>query len=150
MVTMSKLIIVIAADHRGYALKEWLKKNLISVTGDIVWIDVGAFDDERSDYPVFAQQGCLEFKNSQADYGIFLCGTAVGMAIAANRFDYIYAGVAWNKEVAQRSKEEDNTNVLIIPSDFVTVLQAQEIVMSWIVATFKGGRYAQRQSMINR
>ena len=71
------------------------------------------------------------------------------MAIAANRFAHIYAGVAWDEMVAQRLREEDNINVLVIPSDFVTPAESIPIILNWLNGTFKGGRYADRIRMID-
>ena len=71
------------------------------------------------------------------------------MAVAANRFPHIIAGVAWNQEVARVARAHDNVNVLVIPSDFVADDQLIRIVESWLNAEFLGGRYAERLEMID-
>ena len=143
------LRIVIGADHRGYAMKEWLKANLSISSKDIDWIDVGAYSDERSDYPEFAIAAVKPMREDKADYGVLICGTGVGMAITANRFAGMYAGVVWNTAVARVSKEDDNTNIVVLPSDFVSNEQAVEMVQTWLGAEFKKGRYQQRLDMID-
>ncbi|MEX0940718.1 MAG: RpiB/LacA/LacB family sugar-phosphate isomerase [Candidatus Babeliales bacterium] len=143
------LNLVIATDHRGYAMKEFLKATVNLSPYILSWIDVGAFDDERSDYPEFAIPAIEQMRSDKADYGILLCGTGIGMAIIANRYPGIYAGLAWNKQIAQESKEDDNTNVLALPSDYVTNEQAQEMVEVWLNTEFKKGRYQKRIDMID-
>jgi ribose 5-phosphate isomerase B len=141
--------IAIGADHRGFEHKEYIKKQLSLAGQPISWIDVGAYSKERSDYPLFAQLVVQEMEQGNADYGILICGSGVGMAITANRIPGIYAGIAWNKEVAAVSKEHDNINILVLPSDFVSKEQAVEMVVAWLNAHFKEGRYQERLDMID-
>jgi ribose 5-phosphate isomerase B len=144
------MIIALGADHRGFALKEFLKKEYTCSDVKIMWNDVGAYDDARSDYPVFARAAIQELKGDKADCAILLCATGIGMAIVANRFAGIYAGVAWNPEIARAAKEDDNMNVLVLPCDMITHVQAAAIVDAWIQAKFKEGRYQKRISMIDQ
>lgn len=142
--------IAIGADHRGFSGKEYIKQNVVVIKSDqITWLDVGTFQADRVDYPIFARQVCEAIRGGQADCGVLLCGTGIGMAIVANRFSKIYAGVAWNREIAGASKRDDNCNVLVLPSDFVLREEASEIVRTWLGATFQGGRYQQRIAMID-
>lgn len=141
--------IAIGSDHRGYEHKLVLQAGLSIETRHIEWIDVGAFSRERSDYPPFAHDVVDALKHNRATHGILICGSGVGMAVAANRFAHIYAGLVWNEESARRSKEEDNTNVLVLPSDFVSPSMCIAIASVWLEAQFKGGRYAQRIAMID-
>jgi ribose 5-phosphate isomerase B len=143
------LRIVIGADHRGYAIKEWLLKNFSIKSKAVSWMDVGAASDKRSDYPEFAIAAARAINAGDADCGILLCGTGVGMAIAANRFAGIYAGVSWNVEIARRSKEEDNVNILVFPADYISVQEANDMVNVWLTAEFKQGHYQKRIDMIN-
>ena len=104
---MKEITIAIGADHRGFAMKEYLKQNCIIPNYAFTWIDVGADSDTRSDYPIFAIRVAKYIQEKNAFYGILLCGTGIGMAIAANRFKGIYAGLAWNEESARLAKEDD-------------------------------------------
>lgn len=142
--------IAIGADHRGFECKAYLKQYVVGAADPIAWIDVGAFNAEYSDYPVFSQAVCQAIMRGEAERGVLICGSGVGMAIAANRYPKIYAGLAWNVDVAQVSHEHDNTNVLVLPSDFVTLEESAKIVEAWLVAKFKGGRYQERLEMIDR
>ncbi len=142
--------IAIGTDHRGYELKEFLKENHTIGCSVIDWIDVGAQSSHRTDYPPFALQVSSLVITNEVDLGILLCGSGIGMAIAANRFAGIYAGVVWNEQLAQMAKEDDNVNVLVLPADFVTQEQALPIVRSWLSATFQAGRYQQRIEMIDK
>lgn len=137
--------IAIGTDHRGFAHKEYLIKHCT----EIEWIDVGAFDQERSDYPIFARRAVDLVLIHTVSCAVLLCGSGAGMAIAANRFSGIYAAVAWSSEVARAAKEDDAVNVLVIPADYVSQEEAQRIVVAWHKIPFKGGRYADRISMID-
>lgn len=141
--------IAIGSDHRGFQCKEYLKKYGSDAAIPIKWIDVGTHNQERSDYPLYAHAVVKKMMNKQAERGILLCGSGIGMAIYANRFAGIFAGVAWNVQVAQVSREDDNTNILVIPTDFVTSEQAVSIVHRWLTAIFKKERYQERINMIN-
>ena len=141
--------IAIGTDHRGFAHKEFIKQQMPSIE----WIDVGTDSTDRTDYPLYAEKvievmgGC--FTSDNIDHGILLCASGGGMAIAANRHSYIYAVVAWNLEIARQCKAEDNANVLVLPSDFVTREDAVTMIQAWLATEFKGGRYAERIAMID-
>ena len=140
------MYIAIGADHRGYAQKERIKKSL----RDIEWLDVGAHNKKRSDYPVFGSAVAESVRDGDAQLGILLCGSGVGMAVVANRYRGIYAGVAWNNEVATHARRQDNVNILVIPSDFVSDTRAVAMVRAWLGTKFAGKRYADRLRMIDR
>lgn len=141
--------IAIGADHRGFQYKAYIKQYVVGSEDPIAWIDVGANNEERSDYPIFARAAVKVMQEKEAQLGILLCGSGVGMAILANRFRGMFAGVAWNEEIARVSREDDNTNILVIPADFISSEQAVRIVNVWLTARFKGGRYQERITMID-
>ncbi len=142
--------IVIGTDHRGFSFKEHIKQYLTLDNEAVDWVDVGTFDTNRTDYPIFAEKLCRAILDGKAEYGILLCGSGVGMAIVANRFAKIYAGLVWNEEVARLSKEDDNTNVLVLPADFVAQDQLMPIIRAWVSTTFNSGRYQARIDMIDQ
>jgi len=146
---MKKIIIAIGADHRGFAMKEYLKKERLMTGYDLSWIDVGAHSKERSDYPLFAIQVAEQIVYNKAHLGVLLCGTGIGMAIAANRFSGVYAGLVWNEQVARRAKEDDTVNVLVLPSDYIDNQKAQAMLVAWLGAKFKHERYSKRIAMID-
>jgi sugar-phosphate isomerases, RpiB/LacA/LacB family len=141
--------IVIGADHHGFRAKAYIKQYVVGIADPIAWIDVGVDTDERADYPLFGHKACQMILQGHATHGILLCGTGIGMSIVANRYKGIYAGLAWNKYVAIASKQDDNTNVLVLPSDFISNEQAVQIINAWLAAHFKGGHYQTRIDMID-
>jgi ribose 5-phosphate isomerase B len=156
--------IAIGADHRGFEYKEYIKKNLVldfqhspaqagfareSTPGDLRFIDIGAFTSQRSDYPEYAIAVAELVASGAADCGIVICGSGIGMAVAANRYQGVYAGILWNEVVARFAREHDNINIASIPSDFVSDKQAVSILQAWLTSRFLGGRYQKRIDMID-
>jgi ribose 5-phosphate isomerase B len=139
------ITIAIGADHRGYELKQALQKELHT----IAWLDMGAHSLERTDYPLYAHAVVKEMLTKKAELGILICGTGIGMSIVANRHPGIYAALAWSSSIAIRAKEEDYANILVIPSDYVTLEQAISMIKAWLAAKPKEGRYKERISMID-
>lgn len=137
--------IVIGADHRGFKYKQFIMQGMSGYN----WVDVGAFDAERSDFPLFVEKACSSIVGKQAQLGVLLCGSGVGMSIMANRFAGIYAALVWNEQVAQKAKEHNDANVLVIPADFVTEQQTVSIIQAWLAAKALNGRYKQRRAMID-
>src|SRR5579859_1590952 len=141
--------IVIGADHRGFHLKLNLQEQIKMNKGErIEWLDSGAFTAERTDYPLYAAKACEEILQGNAELGILICGSGIGMSIAANRFPGIYAGLAWNETSAHLAREHDGVNVLVLPSDFLSIHDAINMVYAWLNAQFKGGRYQERLEML--
>lgn len=137
--------IIIGADHRGYqhkqAIKDYLSKYKI--------LDAGFDSSERSDFPIPAQAVAKAIQNKKADYGILLCGSGIGMSIAANRFLGIYAALVWNTQLAKLSKQHNNANVLVIPADFVSVQELYDMIDVWLKTSFLGDRYQKRIDLID-
>jgi ribose 5-phosphate isomerase B len=144
------MIIAIGNDHHGFKQKKIIKEQLQLTHRTIEWLDVGSFSAERVDYPSYGIAVARALRKGKAQYGILLCGTGVGMTIVTNRFKGIYAALAWNEELAHKSKEDDNANILVIPSDYVTNEQAVSMIAAWLSAQFKGGRYQDRITMIDK
>ncbi len=137
--------VAIGADHRGFTHKKFVKTSII----DIEWIDVGAYDENRSDYPLFAHMVAKSIVDGKATHGVLICGSGIGMAITANRYKGILAALVWNEEVAAQSKTHDNSNILVLPSDYITQEQAVKMIRAWLNAKFLGGRYRDRIKMID-
>jgi len=137
--------IAIGADHRGFAYKEYIRTHCTQ----LMWVDVGAATDARSDYPIFAHRVCSAMQAGLVDKGVLLCATGVGMAIAANRFVGIYAAVAWHIQIARLSVEHDKVNLLVLPTDYLSCQQSVEIIDAWLSAQFLGDRYQKRIDMID-
>ena len=140
--------IAIGSDHVGYPLKEEIKKYL-EVLG-YACHDFGAHSAERTDYPLFARQVTSAINSNQADLGILICGTGVGMAITANKVKGIRAVVCSEPYSAMLSRQHNNTNVLTFGSRVVGSELARMIVKAWLEAEFEGGRHAARVDMISQ
>ncbi len=143
-------MIYLATDHRGYALKEELKKYLGGAGHEVE--DVGAFAyDENDDYPDFAALAAEKVsEHPETNRAILLCGSGHGVDIVANKFRGVRAALCWNPAVAKQSREHDNANVLALAADWLTEEQAQEIVRSWLEAEFSGEeRHKRRVEKIN-
>ena len=136
--------ISIGADHRGYALKQ----QLISHFSQYTWLDRGTASIDRCDYPCYAAAVATDVQSGATEWGVLLCGSGVGMSIAANRYRGVYAALCWNTDIARLAKEKDGSNVLVLPADFVSHDQAIAMVETWLNSRFEAGVYAHRLEMI--
>jgi ribose 5-phosphate isomerase B len=141
--------IAIGADHRGFNHKKFI---IDAFKNDPIYTftDVGTDSAERTDYPLYAEKVVELMKSGQVEQGILLCGNGVGMAIAANRNKQIYAAVVASAADAIKAKEDDNINLLVLPSDYLSDDQLIPIIRAWLNARFKGGRYAERIAMVDK
>jgi len=137
--------ITIGSDHRGYDLKEKIIKHFT----DIDWIDVGTNDKQRTDYPIYAKKACKNILDGTCQLGILICGSGVGMSIAANRLKGIYAALCLDEKLAHVAKSDDNVNVLALASDYINAEKSFSIIESWLSASFLGERYKERLDMID-
>lgn len=129
-------MIYLGADHRGYYLKEAIKRFLES--RKIEFEDLGNLKYEKDDdYPDFAKLVAKEvLKNPQENKGILICGTGLGMSIAANRFKGIRAGLVLSSFMAKKAKEEDDVNIICLAADITDENTAFRIIDSWLKAKF--------------
>jgi ribose 5-phosphate isomerase B len=140
--------IAIGSDHVGYPLKDEIK-NYLDELG-YSYQDFGAHSSERTDYPLFARDVTSAIAAGQADLGILVCGTGVGMSITANKVKGIRAVVCSEPYSAMLSRQHNNTNVLALGSRVVGPELARMIVKAWLEAEFEGGRHASRVEMISQ
>ena len=139
-------MIALGSDHGGYKLKEEIKKYLDEK--NIKYKDYGSFDTERTDYPIYAEEVAKAVQSKECDMGILLCRSGAGMTIVANKFKGVRAALGFNEEVTRASKADDNINVLVLPSEYITTSTAIASVRVWVGTEFKGGRYEERLQMI--
>ena len=130
--------IFIASDHAGYEMKIKLKDNFSS------FIDLGTNSVDSVDYPDFALKLTKEVLNNDKRLGILICGTGVGMSIAANRSKGIRAGLVNSVEVARLIRQHNDANVLVIPGRFMEAEEAINCVKMFIETQFEAGRHKQR------
>jgi ribose 5-phosphate isomerase B len=142
--------IVIGADHRGFAYKEFIKKNYITFKNNpITWHDVGTHSAERTDYVEYAQRACALMRTRSIARAVLICGSGVGMVIVANRYKGIYAGVLWNAQVAAMATHDDHINVLVIAADFTQQEDLIPLIETWLHTPFSAGRYQERITKID-
>jgi len=138
--------IAIGSDHRGFQYKD----AVVSAFPDIEWVDVGCNGTERCDFPTFAHKVVDKILQKEVQRGIVICGSGIGMSIAANRFKGIYAALVWNTELAKLCRQHNNSNVLALSANFISVDQAIEIVKVWYETEFLGGHYQTRVAMLDK
>ena len=140
-------MIALGADHAGFEIKEKIKPFLKTIGYDVD--DVGTHSAESSDYPDFAHAVALRVGDGRAEYGILVCGSGVGMAIAANKHQGIRAAVAESVEIATLSRRHNNVNVLVLASRFTSWETMQEIIKAFLTTRFEGGRHERRVEKIH-
>ena len=138
--------IIIASDHGAVALKSEIISFL--KTKDCEIKDMGVNSDESVDYPDIAVTTCEEFKKGGYDFGILLCGTGIGMSIAANRFKEVRAALCWDMTTAQFSRTHNDANILCLGQRVIDNQLAVEMVDLWLKTEFEGGRHKLRVDML--
>lgn len=138
--------ISIASDHAGFALKltlkSWLTNNHHTV------YDYGCHSNELVDYPDYVKDVIEDVKDSVCDYGVLVCGSGVGMSIAANRYSDVRAALCYNAEVARLAREHNDARIICLGSLFADVQVAQEVLRAFFNAEFMGGRHEIRVKKI--
>jgi ribose 5-phosphate isomerase B len=138
--------IVLGADHGGFELKNTIKNHLESKGYTV--IDVGTNAPESCDYPVFASKACSCVINGKAELGILVCGTGIGMSIAANKHKGIRAACCSDTFSARLTRLHNNANFLCIGARVVGAGLALDLVDEFVNAEFEGDRHVKRLSLI--
>ena len=139
-------MIAIGSDHRGYKLKEEIKRYFEEK--EIEFKDFGTDSEERMDYPKIASEVSKSIQKKECDLGILICGTGFGMTIVANKYKGIRCADCYSEETAKFAKGHSNVNILSLPADFVNTSKAISIIRMWLGTEFMGGRYQDRIKMI--
>ena len=139
--------ITIGSDHGAVELKEEVKMVLHEFE-DVRVTDVGTFSTESVDYPDIAEKVCADVVSGKADRGIVLCGTGIGISIAANKIDGIRAALCGDVYSAIMSRKHNDANVLAMGGRVTGIGPAGEIVRAWVCTEFEGGRHARRVDKI--
>jgi ribose 5-phosphate isomerase B len=139
--------IAIGNDHVAVEMKNQITEYLISLGHEV--INFGTDSTDRCDYPVFGEAVARAVANGEAERGITICGTGVGISLAANRVKGIRAVVCSEPYSAALSREHNNTNVLAFGARVIGIELAKLIVKSWLDAEFEGGRHANRVKMLD-
>ncbi len=138
-----KETIYIASDHAGFNLKS----EIIDSYKD--FIDLGTKNTDSVDYPDLANNLVSKLNLKNNSKGILICGSGIGMAIAANRNPNIRAGLAFNAEIAKLMREHNDANILVLPGRFMDIHEAIKCVENFINSEFEGGRHKKRIYKLN-
>lgn len=139
-------MIAIASDHVGLSLK----REIIALFDEmnLAYRDFGTFRDERTDYPIFGEKAARAVAQGECDRGIVLCGTGVGIGIAANKVPGIRCVTCSDCYSAKLSREHNNTNMLAMGSRVVGTELARMVAQIWLTTPFEGGRHQHRVDML--
>ena len=138
--------IAIGNDHAGteykFAIIELLKSKEILVK------NYGTDSNESVDYPDFVHPVAKDIVSNKSDFGILICGSANGVAMTANKYKEVRAGLCWTKEIVELIRQHNNANILCIPARYTSIPQALKMVEIFISTDFDGGRHQKRVNKI--
>jgi len=137
--------IALGADHAGFAYK----KILLAHLGQNELKDFGTYGTDSVDYPDFAHPVALAVESGEYDLGILICGSANGVAMAANKHQGVRAAICWTVELAILARTHNDANVLCLPARFISEADAQAICDAFLQTEFEGGRHANRVHKIS-
>ncbi|MFL1894463.1 ribose 5-phosphate isomerase B [Aquimarina sp. 2-A2] len=140
--------IAIGNDHAGTAYK-FAVKSLLESEG-IEVINHGTDDTSSVDYPDFVHPVAKAVDTDQVQFGILICGSGNGVAMTANKYTNVRAGLCWIKEITALSRQHNNANILCIPARYTSEAQVLEMVKTFIDTEFEGGRHQNRVTKISQ
>lgn len=140
-------MIAIGSDHGGFEYKE-KTKILLSNLG-LEYKDFGTFSNQSCDYPDYAHQVAKSITSGESEIGILICGSGIGMSIAANKHKNIRAAVCESTKAAELSRKHNNANILCFGQRFISWETAEEIIKIFLNSNFEGGRHENRVNKIN-
>ncbi len=143
---MEKLVIAIGSDHGGFEYKNLISDHLKQKGIDV--IDVGTYTKDSCDYPEIARKVTANIVENNAQKGILICGSGIGMSIVANKTKGIRAALCSETTSARLSRQHNNSNVLCMGQRLIGETMALEIVDTWLDTEFLGGRHQHRVDII--
>jgi ribose 5-phosphate isomerase B len=141
-------MMIVASDHGGLELKERIKEFLRERCVEVR--DLGTDNGDSVDYPDFGILVGRAVSRGDAEKGILVCGTGIGMSIVANKFPRVRAALVWDEFTARMAKEHNNANILVLGGRTLEADKACEMIATWLDAGFEGGRHQQRLDKIAR
>ncbi len=141
------MLIAIASDHGGFALKETIKEYLRE-RGDKI-VDLGTTSEESVDYPIYGKACGEAVASGKAERGIVICGTGIGISIAANKVKGVRCGLCTSVEMAELTRQHNNANVLALGGRTTEPQLALDIVKTFLDTEFEGGRHKRRTDMLD-
>ena len=139
-------MIAIGCDHGGFRLKEEIRRYLEEK--GIEYKDFGCMNEERADYPNIAKEVAKAVQRKTCETGILICRSGIGMSIVANKYKGIRCALCHNEYTAKYAKLHNNSNILAMGADDVTVSEAICILRMWLATSFEGGRHEERLKLI--
>ena len=139
---MSRKPIAIASDHAGYALKTTLAQELAEMGYEV--LDLGTDGSQSVDYPDFGSSLAEVIRTGEVERGILICGTGIGISMAANRHPGVRAAVCWDETSARLTREHNDANVLALGARLLGVEVAKDCLRTFLSTDFAGGRHAGR------
>jgi len=143
---VNKLRIAVGSDHRGFTVRAKLIDLLRKLGHEVD--DVGAFSSDAVDYPDIAALVAEKISHQEADRGILICGTGLGMCIAANKFAGVRAAPCHDDLTAEMSRRHNDANVLCLSADLLGERILDRMIETWLGTPFEGGRHARRLEKI--
>lgn len=134
--------IAIACDHGGYEMKLGLMEELRQAGYDV--LDLGTDNDDSVDYPDYAYKLAGVIKNGEADRGVLICGSGIGISIAANRYPEIRAALVNDGLSAQLCRQHNDANVMVLGGRLIGIETAKDCLTKFLTTEFEGGRHARR------
>jgi ribose 5-phosphate isomerase B len=139
-------MMLLGSDHGGLQLKDAIAAFLRERAIDFQ--DCGTFDGDSVDYPDYAEKVAGPVSRGEVESGILVCGTGIGISIAANKFPAVRAALATDSFMARMAKEHNNANILVLGGRITSPDKGREIVAAWLDASFEGGRHQGRLDKI--
>ena len=139
--------LIIGSDHAGFETKKELKDYFGHYFKEV--IDVGTFSNDSCDYPIIAKKLANHLENDNDALGVLICGTGIGMCMAANKFEFIRCANVINKEFAKLAKMHNNANVLALSARFVSINENIEIIKEFMITKFED-RHQKRIDMLSK
>src|SRR5581483_12150155 len=133
-------IVAVAADHGGYELKTVLLPELRALGFEV--LDLGTHNADSVDYPNFANALAQAIEDGRAQRGVLICGTGIGMSMAANRFRHLRCALAHDATTARLARQHNDANVLALGGRVIGAEVAKDCVRAFFTAAFEGGRHA--------
>ncbi len=137
--------IALGCDHRGFDLKEFLKEKLKM---EFEILDFGTFSHESTHYPIYAKKVALAVSNKEADFGVLICATGIGMSIAANKIKGVRAAHVCSDMLVELSRKHNDANIICFGSIYTDGETALRWVKIFVSTPFEGGRHSIRVGMI--
>ena len=138
--------VAIASDHAGFDGKEAIKQTLDQM--GVAYEDLGTHNLDSVDYPDYAERVAHAVTSGEVEQGILVCGSGIGMQIAANKVPGIRAALVWNEETARLSRQHNDANIVAVGARTTAPETVEQIIRAFLTTDFQGGRHSQRVEKI--